>query len=60
MQDITENNDLNQWGQAILRAKTTLIKPQSKVRDEEKLISELIRLSIFLVYGRRSSSTFTK
>jgi hypothetical protein len=34
MQDITENNDLNQWGQAILRAKTTLIKPQSKVQDK--------------------------
>lgn len=25
-------NDTNQWGQAILRAKTTLIKPYSKVK----------------------------
>jgi len=41
--DLTENtqyrigntevqNDINQWGQAILRSKTTLIKPYSKVK----------------------------
>lgn len=27
-------NDINQWGQAILRAKTTLIKPYSKVNQK--------------------------
>jgi hypothetical protein len=39
MQDKTGNNevqnDVNQWGQAILRAKTTLIKPYSKVRENK-------------------------
>jgi hypothetical protein len=25
-------NDINEWGQAILRAKTTLIKPYSRVK----------------------------
>ncbi len=28
-------NDVNQWGQAILRAKTTLIKPYSKVKENK-------------------------
>jgi hypothetical protein len=39
MQDKPGNNevqnDVNQWGQAILRAKTTLIKPYSKVRENK-------------------------
>jgi hypothetical protein len=29
--DTEVTNDINQWGQAILRAKTSLIKPYSKV-----------------------------
>jgi hypothetical protein len=35
--NLTDNtevkNDTNQWGQAILRAKTSLIKPYSKVKN---------------------------
>jgi hypothetical protein len=34
-------NDTNQWGQAILRAKTTLIKPYSKVK-KPKILSALL------------------
>jgi len=38
--DLTENlevqNNINQWGQAILRSKTTLIKPHSKVKEFKK------------------------
>lgn len=30
-------NDAHQWGEAILRAKTTLIKPHSKVRITRNL-----------------------
>jgi hypothetical protein len=43
---LTENpevqNDTNQWGQAILRSKTTLIKPYSKVKELKKLIIQFI------------------
>jgi len=29
--NVSKSLDIDQWGQAILRAKTTLIKPYSKV-----------------------------
>ncbi|CAF1158835.1 unnamed protein product [Rotaria sordida] len=32
--NIETNNDINQWGQAILRSKTSLIKPYSKYTEE--------------------------
>jgi hypothetical protein len=38
--DLTKNpevqNDIKQWGQAILRSKATLIKPHSKVKELKK------------------------
>ncbi|CAF1016207.1 unnamed protein product [Rotaria sp. Silwood1] len=33
-ENIETNNDINQWGQAILRSKTSLIKPYSKYTQE--------------------------
>jgi hypothetical protein len=52
-------DDNQQWGQAILRAKTALIKPYSKVKKIKfrKLISFIFNL---LVHWRRSSSTNTQ
>lgn len=35
--NLSKSLDVDQWGQAILRAKTTLIKPYSKVDDIQNL-----------------------
>jgi hypothetical protein len=61
--DVTENledqNDINQWGQAILRSKTTLIKPHSKVKESLKNKTNYLINFYLIVHSRRSSSTYT-
>jgi len=62
--NVSKSLDIDQWDQAILRAKTTLIKPYSKVdnyriKDLWKQFSFYYN-SAYIVYRRRSTSTNTE